>query len=162
MQETEGRLARDPDAEESLAARELAAGPSTLRIPILAEQVVVEKTSVSDGSVRLHKGVATEEQTLRVPVFHEEATIEHLPPEALGEGATSDDPDVLIIPIYEEQVVVEKRIVLKEYIRVSKRRVVGEDVIRETVRREFMEVDGPATEIAATSEDARSMSATDG
>jgi uncharacterized protein (TIGR02271 family) len=91
--------------------------------------------------------VATEEQTLRVPAFHDEATIEHLRPETLGEGATSDDPDVLIIPIYEEQVVVEKRMVLKEYIRVSKRRVAGERVIRETVRREFVEVAGLAEEI---------------
>src|SRR6185312_2883679 len=111
MQEAADRLGGDLDADTSPAAMEIAEEESTLRIPILAEQLVAEKTVVSRGAVRLHKGVTTEEQTIRVPIFHEEVTVEHLTPEMLGEATTSDDPDVVIIPIYEEQIVVEKRMV---------------------------------------------------
>ena len=38
---------------------------------------MVQKEAVSRGAVHLHKSVETTEQTLQVPVFHEEATIEH-------------------------------------------------------------------------------------
>lgn len=162
MQEIDGRLARDPNAQKQLAGLEFAEGASTLRIPVLAEELEAETKLVSRGSVRLHKGVATEERTLRVPVFHEEATIEHLPPEALGEAATSDDPDVLIIPIYEEQLVVEKRLVLKEYIRVRKRRVEEERIVRDTLRREYLEVNGPDGVVTTGPEIERPARTTDG
>lgn len=115
---------------------------ATIRIPVLTEQLVVEKEAVSRGAIHLHKGVETAEQTLQVPVFHEEATIEHMTPEAYNSSGVQD-PDTMVIPIYEEQLVVEKRMVLKEYIRIRKRRVEEQQTVTETLRREYLTVTDP-------------------
>lgn len=119
---------------------------TTVRIPVLAEQLLVQKEAVSRGAVHLHKSVETTEQTLQVPVFHEEATVEHLTPEAYNASGVQD-PDTMVIPIYEEQVVVEKRMVLKEYIRIRKRRVEEQQTVTETVRREYLTVTDPPSAI---------------
>ncbi len=154
MQETAGRLSGDLDDETSPDPPRIAEEASIIRIPLLAEELTAEKTVVSLGSVHLHKGVTSEEKTLSIPIFHEEVTVEHLTPEMFDKATAGDDPEVLIIPIYEEQVVIEKRMVLKEYIRVRKYRVEEEHIARQTVRREYVEVVSP--------EDVRSASALDG
>jgi len=139
------------DAGTSTTRSEMAAGKveteivndyATIRIPVLAEQLVVEKEAVSRGAMHLHKGVETTEQTLQVPVFHEEATVEHLTPEAYN-ASGAQDPDTMVIPIYEEQLVIERRMVLKEYIRIRKRRVEEQQTVTETLRHEFLKVTDP-------------------
>lgn len=113
--------------------------PTTLRIPVVAEELVVETHPISLGAVHLHKGVHTEQQTIQVPVYHEEALVERLEPGAY-DAARIEDPDALFVPIYEEELVIEKRQVLKEYIVVRKRRVEERRPVSETVRREYVEV----------------------
>ena len=122
---------------------------ATIRIPVLTEQLVIEKEAVSRGAVHLHKSVETAEQTLQVPVFHEEATIEHMTPEAYNASGVQD-PDTMVIPIYEEQLVVEKRMVLKEYIRIRKRRVEEQQTVTETLRREYLKVTDPPAHTTAS------------
>jgi len=139
------------DADTQMVRTELASGQveteivndyATIRVPVMTEQLVVEKEVVSRGAVHLHKGVETAEQTLQVPVFHEEATIEHMTPEAYNSSGVQD-PDTMVIPIYEEQLVVEKRMVLKEYIRIRKRWVEEQHTVTEALRREYLTVTDP-------------------
>src|SRR5665811_418575 len=55
-------------------------------------------------------------------------------PEARYEG------DVLIVPVIEEVIVVEKRLKLVEEVRITTRRVTGEQVVHDELRREVVEV----------------------
>jgi uncharacterized protein (TIGR02271 family) len=138
MQETEKQTIEDRTTFDSPSADPAAEGPSTLRIPVHAEELLVGTRRVSRGAVRLHVGVATEERTVQVPLFHEEMVIEHLAPDAF-EAALAEDPDARYVPIYAEELVVEKRTVLKEYIRVRTRRVEELRTVSEPVRREYVE-----------------------
>lgn len=114
------------------------AADDTVRIPVRAEELVVEKRPVERGHLRLHKGVETIEQTLDVPIIFEEAVVERLSPDVYD--GTPGEPDEIVIPVYVEQLVVEKRQVLKEYVRIRKRRYEQQQTVREPIRREYVEV----------------------
>ena len=111
----------------------------TLTIPLAAEELVAEKQPIVLGKVRVHKGVETVQQDLTVPVYHEEAIVEHIPVDQYDANAPTG-PNDLIIPVTEEQIVVEKRTVVKEYIRIRTNVVTQEQHISDTVRREFVEL----------------------
>lgn len=102
-------------------------------IPVVAEEVEVGKRKVERGRVRVRKGVETREQEVAVPLVREEVEVERVPmnrpvdtpPQPRQEG------DVWIVPVLEEVLVVEKRLVLKEELRITRRRV--EETARERV-----------------------------
>ena len=94
-----------------------------IRIPLLREEIDIEKVARESGHVRIHKTVITEEKRFSVPVTREEVVIEHV---AIGRDAalTGDDAfveDTVDVPLYEEEV------------RVSKHPVVDEEVVVRTV-----------------------------
>ena len=48
-----------------------------IRIPLLREEIGIEKVARESGHVRIHKSVITEEKRFSVPVTREEIVIEH-------------------------------------------------------------------------------------
>ncbi len=87
-----------------------------IRIPLLREEIDIEKVARESGHVRIHKTVVTEEKHFSVPVTREEVVIEHV---AIGRDAalTGDDAfveDTVDVPLYEEEVRVSKHPVLEE------------------------------------------------
>ena len=80
------------------------------------------------------------EQLLMVAVSHEELIVEHLTPEQYDPGAAVG-PDETIIPVFEEQLVVEKRQVITGYVRMRKQLVTTQQEVRGQVRREVLSVD---------------------
>ncbi|MCA1598562.1 MAG: YsnF/AvaK domain-containing protein, partial [Chloroflexi bacterium] len=141
MEKTETTGTATPSGEWS------GADDDTLTIPLAAEELVAEKQPIVLGKIRVHKGVETVQQNMTVPVYHEEAIVEHIPVDQYDANAPTR-PNDLIIPVTEEQIVVEKRTVIKEYIRIRKNIVTQEQHISDTVRREFVELteqrQGPA------------------
>jgi uncharacterized protein (TIGR02271 family) len=137
------RLALDP---RKLARYEaLAGGDAALpaeepvSIQLLAEDLVATTQPVLRGTLRVHKGVATEPRSVTVPLSLEVALVEHIPVEHYDPSVPAG-PDEVIIPVLEEQIVIQKRQVIKEYIRVRKTRVTKEQIVTDTVRREYVEV----------------------
>jgi uncharacterized protein (TIGR02271 family) len=135
-------------APEQLARYEavLMAGSGTpqpnadlLRIPLLAEELLATAQPIVRGTVRIHKGVATEQQSVTVPISYEVAVVERIPAGAYDASAPPN-PDEIIVPVLEEQIVIEKRQVIKEYLRVRKTMVGEERLVTDTVRREYVEV----------------------
>ena len=57
-------------------------GAEILRVPLLAETLVVRKQPAQRGSLHMHKGVESSPETRQVSVFHEEAIIDRLSIEA--------------------------------------------------------------------------------
>ena len=74
-----------------------------LNIQLRKEQLQANKHVVERGEVGLHKEVVSEQQTLDVPVTHEEVYIEHRP----GSGQVSNIPvgegETIRVPTSEEQ-----------------------------------------------------------
>jgi uncharacterized protein (TIGR02271 family) len=75
------------------------------------EQLNVQKQTGETGEARLRKDVVSEQQSMDVPVTHEEVYIERRP----GSGQPSDRPieegEVFRMPVREEQVTTSKQTV---------------------------------------------------
>jgi uncharacterized protein (TIGR02271 family) len=109
------------------------------RVPLREEELVAQTHTVQVGVVRLRKAVTAEEQTLSVPVMREEVMIEHIPADQFDPQAPLD-PDVQVIPIYEERLVVATRTFISEYMLVRKKRHSEQQDVRGTVRCEELTV----------------------
>jgi uncharacterized protein (TIGR02271 family) len=121
-----------------------------IRIPLMREEIGIEKVARESGHVRIHKTIHTEEKHFSVPVTREDVVIEHV---AVGRDATltgedAFQEDVVDVPLYEEEVRVSKRPVIDEEVVV---RTVAQSVDREgsaMLRHEEAEVEdtrrGPA------------------
>jgi len=93
--------------------------------------------------VRVRRRVVSEQQVVEIPVWHERIDVETVPVNAFVDRPPEprQEGDVLVIPCVEEVVVVEKRLRVREELRV---RVVREQrTHRETVelRRHEIELD---------------------
>jgi uncharacterized protein (TIGR02271 family) len=113
--------------------------PDTVRLPLAVEDLVAHKRPVVRGTVHIHKGVETVEQHHEVPVYHEVVLVEHVPVSEY-DGLPPQAPGEVIIPILEERLVVTKKTVIKEYLRVRKHLVTKRESVHDSVRRETVEV----------------------
>lgn len=99
--------------------------PDEQRIPVVEEQVSIERVTEKTGdAVRVR--IASHEELQRVPVVDtvEELAVERIP---VGHVVTErsapwQEGDTLVIPVYETVAVVEQRLVLKEELRIVRRR----------------------------------------
>jgi uncharacterized protein (TIGR02271 family) len=93
------------------------------------------------GAINVRKRVRTDRERMEVPIRHEEVTVERVPLEE-GEATEAEiGDDEVSIPLTEEEVVVEKRPVAKEEVRIRKEVVEDTEVVEEDVRREEVEID---------------------
>lgn len=92
-------------------------------VPVIEEDVAVGKRWFETGRVRVHKVVRQEEQTVEETLLKEEVQVQRVPVNRVLDAPadTRYDGDTLIIPIMEERLVVEKRLVLTEEIHVTRR-----------------------------------------
>ncbi len=106
------------------------------------EELHARKQPTQAGEVRVRKDVVTENKTLEVPVQREEVVIERHP--ASGRAASSSDlrpGEEIRIPVTEEQVHAEKEAVVKEEVKVGKRKVQDTEHVGGTVRKEQVHVE---------------------
>lgn len=101
----------------------------TRSIPVIAEEATVLKKAVDLGRVRVTKQVQTDEQLVSQTLRYEEAQIDRVtcgtPVDPASLPQIRQEGDLTIVPVVEEVLVVEKRLVLKEEIHI--RRVVREE-----------------------------------
>jgi uncharacterized protein (TIGR02271 family) len=107
-------------------------------LPVIVEEVDVQKRPRETGRVRLTKRVHAQEVLVDEPLLREEVVIEHIPINRFVEGpvSTRSEGDTVIIPLLEEVLVVEKRLLLKEELHLTRRRVETHQPQRVTLRRE--------------------------
>jgi uncharacterized protein (TIGR02271 family) len=107
-----------------------------LSVPVISEVIDVEKRTVDEGGYRLTKQVETRQETVDELLRTQQVSIERRPvgtqlaladmPQPHYEGKT------LVIPVIEEILVTEKRLVLVEEVRITP---------VETTRREHQSID---------------------
>jgi len=97
------------------------------------------------GRARLRKYVTTEQQTVTVPVQREEVRVEREPITDANLGDATSGPAISEeeheVTLREEEVVVEKRAVPRERVRLDTETVTEERQVTEDVRKEQIEVD---------------------
>lgn len=112
-------------------------------IPVISERLKVGTREVETGGVRLTKTVREDREVIDEPLVHDEVEVERVavnrpidaPEESRYEG------DTLVIPVMEEVLHVEKRLVLREELRVTRRRVQERHPEEVSLRREEVHVE---------------------
>jgi uncharacterized protein (TIGR02271 family) len=111
-----------------------------LRVQRSEEELVAGTREREIGGVRLRKRVRTDREQLRVPKRREEVHIDRVPVNREASEADIGEDEVFM-PILEEEVIVEKRPVAKEEIRLRKEVVEDEEVVERDVRKEEVDID---------------------
>lgn len=110
----------------------------TETIPIVEEELFIEKRVVETGRVRVRTEIEERQQRVRDQVMRSRVNIERVPVnkevDAIPEPRT--EGNVLIIPVVEEIVYVRKALVVTEEVRITKETEVEEWDKPITLRRE--------------------------
>jgi uncharacterized protein (TIGR02271 family) len=122
-----GRKKRMPDADDS-----------QIVIPLLAEEVSVAKRQIVTGRVEVATLCREREGLVDELLSHEDVEIERTPVGKTVEQAPRirEEGDTIIIPVVEEILVVERRLLLKEEVRVRRVRRAERHRERVNVRRQ--------------------------
>lgn len=113
-------------------------GGGQIVIPLLAEQLNISRQKVLTGGVRVHKTVSERTETINEPTLREELEIQRVEVNRFitESPAVRYEGDVMIVPLLEEVLVVEKKLVLREEIRITKRQDTLHNPQQFVVRRE--------------------------
>jgi len=97
---------------------------------------------VASGEARLRKRVVSEQQSIDVPVSHEELVIERHAVTSGAVGGTIGADETISVLLSREEVRVGKQTFVTEEVEVGKRAVGGSERVSDTVRHEELVVDG--------------------
>ena len=127
--------ATEPGVDAGIATDE-----DEIRVQRSEEELVAGTREREAGAMRVRKRVRTDRERIEVPTKHEEVTVERVPVEGEATEAQIGEDEV-VVPVTEEEVVVGKRAVAKEEVRIRKDVVEDTEVVEEDVRREEVEVE---------------------
>jgi uncharacterized protein (TIGR02271 family) len=111
------------------------------------EQLDVHTERMQTGEVQLRKEIITETRTVEVPVTREEIVVERRPLDGVAREGSLEAADLdqdrkeIRIPVSEEFVHIDKKVVPREEIRVSKEKITDTKTVSEDVRREEAQLD---------------------
>jgi uncharacterized protein (TIGR02271 family) len=113
-----------------------------LVIPVIEEQVTVQTRTVEKGRVEIHKTVHEHTKLIDQPLHMEEVEIERLPINRIIDEPVPvrQEGDTTIISLFEEVLVIEKRLVLREEVHIKKMRTVVHDPQEVLLREERVEI----------------------
>ncbi len=151
----------DYDDQRLYAPRRQQNAGGQQRITLAEEELSVGKREVSAGEAEIRKTVETRHVQEQVDLTREEVTVERRPitdasqlnAQPLGEGEIS-------IPVMEERLVVEKRMVPVEQIIVRKKQVTDQQTVEADLRRERLDVDDATARAAGLVGDTGTTDAT--
>jgi uncharacterized protein (TIGR02271 family) len=112
-------------------------------VPVVEEQLVVEKRPIPTGRVRVHKKVHERQETVDLPLTKERVDIRRV----VIDREVSEFPpvrregDTTVIPVVEEVLVVEKRLRLKEEIHIVRHQEEERHLEQVTLKGEQVEIE---------------------
>lgn len=91
-------------------------------IPVVAEELDIQKRAVSTGGIRVHRRVLEHDEEIDMPVSREHVQVRRvlLDQDVEGPLPIRREGDTIVIPVVEEVVTVSRRYRLKEEVHVSK------------------------------------------
>ncbi len=114
-----------------------------LRIPLTEERLRVEKRGIDGGVVRISKTVEEVQENLVVPIVRDDVEVQRVPlNQQLDAPAKSrQEGEWLIVPIMREVLVVEKRLMLVEEVRIRRTQITEQKEVRDMVRQERLTIE---------------------
>lgn len=111
--------------------------------PVMREELSVERRTVDVARVRVTKSVREEERVVDESLWRDEVGVELVEVNRVVDGpvAVRQEGDTTIVPLLEEVLVVEKRLLLREELRLTRRRVQVHARQNVTLRAEEISVD---------------------
>src|SRR2546423_13770366 len=146
-------LVQQPDGSYALPLRlaELAHSGSArsvpqnepLVVPVLREELEVQKRPVETGTVRMTKVVHERETMVDEPLWHDNVAVTRVLMQRVVDGPVPvrEEHGTTIISVVEEVLVVEKRWMLREEIHIRKQRLETHQPQRITLRSEEVQVE---------------------
>jgi uncharacterized protein (TIGR02271 family) len=135
MNETDDRdrHPNNPDPNESGTAK---------IIPVVEEELVADISPVKTGSVRVQKHIEQRVREIDMPLLREDVEVRRVPINKVveQEPAVRKSGDTIIVPVVEEELVITKRLVLKEELHLIKHRTKERTTREVTLERERAEV----------------------
>jgi uncharacterized protein (TIGR02271 family) len=126
-----------------------------LVIPVLHEELHIGRQKRETGRLRIRKMVDLRERTIEAPVRYEEVNVERVPVNAVvspdAVPLAREENGVLIVPVLEEVVVVQKVLMLKEELRITRTERLGPSTQQVALRAERVELERMPPEPGATS-----------
>lgn len=115
-----------------------------LVVPLHEEVLEPRVREVETGVVRVRKRVETVPTELLVETDRDEVTVERVAVNRPVDEAPApwQEGNTLVVPVVEEEIVTETRLVVREEVRITRRTVTEQVPVRDTVRREVVEVEG--------------------
>jgi len=112
------------------------------KIPLVEERLNVGVRQVETGKVQISKKVVSQEVSQDVPVTQEEVEVERIPMNQYVEAApvVRYEGDTTIISVIKEVLVVEKRLMLVEEVRITKKHLTTTTTVKESLRKEQIEI----------------------
>ncbi|MBA3647660.1 MAG: DUF2382 domain-containing protein [Chitinophagales bacterium] len=97
-------------------------------IPVIEEQLNVRKEIIETGKIHVSKTISKETEIVTVPFIKEEVKVERIEINQIvsEQPSVRYEDNVMIIPVVKEVVIVEKRLLLVEELRVTKNTVQDE------------------------------------
>jgi uncharacterized protein (TIGR02271 family) len=135
-----------------------------VRIPVMEEQLSVNKHEVRRGLVRVHKTVNEEQASVNVPLREETVHVERhaVTGDYTGTMPTDAFQETEIeIPLRGEEVDVTKRAVVREEVTIDKDVVERDQQVTDTIRREEVHLHGADGDVGTTDSTRRTSSTTD-
>lgn len=95
----------------------------TVTIPLVEEELAVEKMVVPDGRVEVRTRTEVEKENLDVDLVQQDVEIERIPLNQVVDTAppVRTEGETTIIPVLEERLVVTKQLILVEEIRMTRK-----------------------------------------
>jgi uncharacterized protein (TIGR02271 family) len=134
----------------SAQVAEMASGRSEeVVVPVAEEHLQVDKRPVVKGKLKLVKSVEERLESVTVPLQRETFQVKRVPINEVVSQPTGSrqEGDTLIIPVFEEFVVVEKRYRLVEEIHVVRSQTTRDEVQDVVVRRERVRLERDGEEV---------------
>ncbi len=130
---------------EGLSHRADLSGTEERTIELREEELIAHKDLRELGEVEIRTEIEEVPGRLQVDAYHEEVEVEHVPVgEVVQERRTPwEEGDAIVVPIYEEQLVVVKRLILREQLRIRRVGTTETRLFEDTLRRERIVVEDP-------------------
>jgi uncharacterized protein (TIGR02271 family) len=124
-------------------------------VPVMAEQLEISKREVERLGVRLTKTISERTATVEVPLIEERTEVVRVEVNRAVDAApvVRYEGDTMIVPVLEEVLVTEKRLMLREELHIRKWQVQARVPHNIILRREHIAVERPQNDAAAGSKE---------
>ncbi len=135
--------ARSPDIDDSnrFFGKRREGREKEQYLTLSEERLDTDKQRVQKGEVHVSKSVETRHVEKEVPTMREEVNIERRPARAGASSSAEIHEDEITIPLMGEEVTVDKKIVPREEVVISKSAVRGTKTVEADLRSEKLDVD---------------------